>query len=44
MPSTDEWTLLSITMGEGAEAMSRLKSPDDFGTFYTLGTDDCGYN
>ncbi|WP_170930651.1 FISUMP domain-containing protein [Fibrobacter sp. UWB1] len=44
VPSTDEWTLLSITMGEGAEAMSRLKSPDDFGTFYTPGTDDCGYN
>ena len=44
VPSTDEWTLLSITMGEGAEAMSRLKSPDDFGERYEQGTDICGYN
>lgn len=44
VPSTDEWTLLSITMGEGAEAMSRLKSSDDFGERYEQGTDICGYN
>lgn len=44
VPSADEWTLLSITMGDGAEASSRLKSSDDFGAQYTPGTDDCGYN
>ena len=44
VPSADEWTLLSITMGDGAEAMPRLKSSDDFGSLYKPGTDDCGFN
>ena len=44
VPSADEWTLLSVTMGNGAEAMSRLKSSDVFGERYEQGTDICGYN
>ncbi|OWV24081.1 hypothetical protein B7988_14365 [Fibrobacter sp. UWB1] len=44
VPSVDEWTLLSISMGGGAKAIYRLYSSTSFGENGRTGSDDCGFN
>ena len=44
VPSVDEWNILSNNMGGGRKAVSRLRSPINFGENYNSGTDDCGFN
>ena len=44
VPSVDDWNILSNNMGGGRKAVSRLRSPINFGENYNSGTDDCGFN
>ena len=44
VPSIDEWTILIGSMGGGTNAVSRLKSSENFGERYKPGTDDCEFN
>ena len=44
VPSIYEWQILYDIMGGGANAVARLKSSENFGERYKLGTDECGFN
>ena len=44
VPSVNDWDILSNNMGGGVKAVSRLKSPVNYGENYKPGTDDCGFN
>ena len=44
VPSVNDWDILSNNMGGGVKAVSRLRSPVNYGENYKPGTDDCGFN
>ena len=44
VPSVNDWDILVNNMGGGGKAVSRLRSPVNYGENYKPGTDDCGFN